>query len=109
MEIERYYELIGSGKQENHLAKFTGPIATNLKEAVDIAMQSYSKIDIDNHTLANRRKIAEIARLFHKRAGTLTDKVEKSLEMMVNKDVVLIESAHQTSLFPYSGTMIKPV
>lgn len=109
MEIERYYESISSGKQENPLAKFTGPIAANLKEAVDIAIQSYSELDIDSHTLAKRKKIAEIAERFHKRADTLTTKVEKSLELLDNKDVVLIESAHQTSLFPYSGTMIKPV
>ena len=109
MEIERYYELISSGKQENPLAKLTGPTATNLKEAVDITMQFYSEIDIDNHTLANRRKIAEISEQFHKRANTLTPKVKQSLELLANNDVIVIESAHQPSLFPYSGTMIKPV
>lgn len=109
MEIERYYESISTEKQENHLAKFTGPIATNLKEAVDITMQSYSKIEMDNQTLANRKKIAVISEQFHKRADTLTPKVEQSLELLTNKDTVVIESAHQPSLFPYSGTMIKPV
>ena len=109
MEIERYYESISSGKQENPLAKHTGPIATNLKETVDIAMQSYSEIDIDNHTLENRIKIAKISEQFHKKADTLTPKVKHSLELLANKDVVVIESAHQPSFFPYSGTMIKPV
>lgn len=109
MEIGRYYELICSGKRENPLTKFTGPIATNLKETVNIAMQSYSKIDIDNYTLANRLKMAKISEQFHKRAGTLTFKVKQSLELLTNKDTVIIESAHQPSLFPYSGTMIKPV
>ena len=109
MEIERYYELISSGKQENPLTKLTGPIATNLKEAVDIAIQSYSKMGIDNRTLSNRKKIAEIAERFHKRADTLTTIVKQSLELLANKDVIVIESAHQPSLFPYSGTMIKPV
>lgn len=109
MEIERYYESISSGKQGNPLAKFTGPIATNLKEAVDIAIQSYSKIEIDNPTLANRKKIAEVSEKFHRHADTLTPGVKQSLELLTNKEVVLIESAHQPSLFPYSGTMIKPV
>ena len=109
MEIERYYESISTGKQENPLAKVTGPIATNLKEAVDITIQSYSKIGMGNQTLANREKIAEISEQFHKRADTLTHKVKQSLELLTNKEVVLIESAHQPSLFPYSGTMIKPV
>jgi hypothetical protein len=109
MEIGRYYELVSTEKQENPLVKFTGPIAANLKEVVDIAMESHSKIEINTHTHANRKKIAEIAEGFHKNAGTLTPRVKQSLELLVNRDVVLIESAHQPSLFPYSGTLIKPV
>ena len=109
MEIERYYETLSLGKQENTLAKLTGPIATNLKEAVDIAIQSYSKISINNHTHANRKKIAKIAEIFHKRANTLTPKVKQSLELLMDKDAVVIEAAHQPVIFPYSGTMIKPV
>ena len=96
MEIERYYELVNSGQQENPLAKFTGPIATNLEETVDIAMQAHSKVDIDTHTLANRKKIAE---KFHKKADTLTPRVKQSLELLANRDVVVIESAHQPSFF----------
>lgn len=109
MEIETYYELTSTEKQGNPLAKFTGPIATNLKEAVDIAIQSYSKIEIDNPTLANREKIAEVSEKFHRHADTLTPWVKQSLELLTNKDTVVIESAHQPSLFPYSGTLIKPV
>jgi hypothetical protein len=109
MEIERYYELVSTGKQENPLAELTGPIATNLKEVVDIAMQSHSKIDINTHTHANRKNIAEISERFHKKVDTLTPKVKQSLELLTTKDVVLIESAHQPSLFPYSGTLITPV
>jgi hypothetical protein len=109
MDIERHYELVGSGKQENPLAKLTGPIATNLNEAIDIALQSYSKIEIDDHTLENREKIADVSEQFHKKADTLTPPVKESLELLANKDVVAIECAHQPSLFPYSGTMIKPV
>jgi hypothetical protein len=109
MEIGRYYELVSSGKQENPLATLTGPIAANLKEAVDIATQAHSKIEINIHTLSNRKKIAEIAERFHKKADTLTPRVKHSLELLANRDVVVIESAHQPSLFPYSGTIIKPV
>ena len=109
MEIEEYYKLISSKKQENFLAEFTGPIAINLKEVVDIAMQSHSKILIDGHTRSNRIKIAKISEKFHRKANTLTPKVRYSLELLANKDVVIIESAHQPTLFPYSGTMVKPV
>jgi hypothetical protein len=72
----------------------------NLKEAVDIATQAHSKVDIDTHTHANRKKIAEIAERFHKKAGTLTSGVKQSLELLANRDIVVIESAHQPSLFP---------
>jgi hypothetical protein len=76
---------------------------------VDIATQAHSKIEINIHTLSNRKKIAEIAERFHKKADTLTPRVKHSLELLANRDVVVIESAHQPSLFPYSGTLIKPV
>jgi hypothetical protein len=109
MQIERYYELVSSVKQENPLAELTGAIATNLEEAVDIATQAHSKVDLNNHTLSNRKKIAKITEIFHKKAGTLTFRVKQSLELLANRDVVLIESAHQPTLFPYSGTLIKPV
>jgi hypothetical protein len=102
MEIESYYEFVSKEKQENPLAELTGPIAVNLKEVVDIAMESHSKIEIDTHTHSNRKKIAEIAEGFHKNAGTLTPRVKHSLELLANRDVVLIESAHQPTLFPYS-------
>ena len=72
-------------------------------------MQSHSKVDIDTHTLSNRKKIADIAERFHRKADTLTSRVTHSLELLANRDVVVIESAHQPSLFPYSGTIIKPV
>ena len=77
MEIESYYELVSSGQQENPLAGLTGTIAANLKEAVDIATQVHSKVDIDNHTLLNRKKIANISERFHKRADTLTPIVKQ--------------------------------
>jgi hypothetical protein len=67
---------------------------------VDIAMRSHSKIEINNHTLSNRKKIAEISERFHKKAGTLTSGVKQSLELLANRDIVVIESAHQPSLFP---------
>lgn len=109
MKIEKYYELVGSGQQENVLDIFTGPIVVNLNEAAKVAEKFYSKIEVDEHTLSNRIEIAKISKKFHERANTLTEEVEISLELLTKRKTVVIESAHQPSLFPYSGTMIKPV
>jgi len=109
MEIETYYELVALRQQENEITKFTGPIVINLKEAANIAEQFYSKIDVDNHTLSNRQKIAKLAEKFHIQANTLTKEVKYSLQLLADRETLVIESAHQPTLFPYSGTMIKPV
>lgn len=109
MKVEKYYKSIALEQQENILTKYTGQIIKNLRQGIIIAEQFHSKINVDDNTLSNRLEIAKISEEFHKNANTLTDGVRQSLELLSDRDTIIIESAHQPSLFPYSGTMIKPV
>ncbi|MDY6865409.1 MAG: hypothetical protein SVY15_05490 [Halobacteriota archaeon] len=109
MDIESYYKSVGAEKGNNPLKSLTGPITSNLEETVDVTSETYLNLDIDDHTLDNRRKIAEITEKFHKDSDTLTEGVGESIELLEDKDTLVIETAHQPTLFPYSGTMIKPV
>ena|GEM_PF-5181766 len=109
MNIESYYKCVGSEKEDNSLEALTGPIASDLKETLEIASKTYLCLDIDNHTLDNRRKIAEISEKFHKDSNTLTQNVKESIKSLKDKNTLVIETAHQPTLFPYSGTMVKPV
>ena len=109
MNIESYYKSVGSEKVDNSLESLTGPIASDLKETLAIASETYLQLDIDNHTLDNRIKIAEISEKFHKDSNTLTQNVKESIKSLKDKNTLVIETAHQPTLFPYSGTMVKPV
>jgi len=108
MNIETFYKSVING-QDNVLSHLTGPMSQDIKETVDMVLYHSSKVDVDKNTLSNRKKISGVSRSFHKKADTFSSNVSEALNALQEEDTILIESAHQPNLFPYSGMMIKPV
>ena len=54
-----------------------------------------------------RSQLAKYVRKFHGDAGTLTPHVEEAIKTLENGSCLLLMTAHQPNLFPYSGVLRK--
>jgi hypothetical protein len=64
---------------------------------------------IDDNILKNRNHLKKAIYSFHKKAGTLTSKVNSQLELINEKNIKIIVSIHQPNLFAFSGVFKKIV
>jgi len=64
---------------------------------------------IDNNIFTNRTHLKNAIYSFHKKAGTLTSKVNSQIELINDKKIKIIVSLHQPNLFAFSGVFKKIV
>jgi hypothetical protein len=60
-----------------------------------------------NDAIRNRRELAGWISKFHEEAGTATPQASEALELLKDDDCLVIVTAHQPNLFPYSGIIRK--
>ena len=86
------------------------PELKSLQEVVDSCVAYYEGNMEKMRAEGIRKRRADLSKFverFHKDCGTLTTEVQKSLDDLRNGDCVVLMSAHQPNLFPYSGVMRK--
>ncbi len=92
------------------------PAYRTVDQLVDAVCESYAAIkkreDSDHawkkRVSANRKRLAQEIKKFHKTSDTLTPAVQKKLDILHNKkDSIFLMTAHQTNFIPYSGVMRK--
>lgn len=67
-----------------------------------------NKNELYNYTIIkNRKNIIKYVKNFHKKAGTYSYEIKKEICNIKSENSIIILSAHQPNLFPYSGVMIK--
>jgi len=59
------------------------------------------------HVRKNRYRLSDYASAFHEQCGTLTPSVKKRLEELKSGNCIVLMTAHQPNLFPYSGVLRK--
>ena len=109
MKSSQYIQGIIEGKQGNNFPELTGPVIRSIGEAVESCLKYYHEHQISPHVLDVRTKLGTQMGAFHKKAGTYSDKIKKSIEDLSNPETLIIEVAHQPNIFPYSGFLKKIV
>jgi hypothetical protein len=92
------------------LAERTHPFVDDFHTLINSCVSFYTenKDQMDTNTLQERRAaLSASAEAFHKDCGTLTPSVEKKIaDLRIGNGLVLM-TAHQPNLFPYSGVFRK--
>ncbi|HEV8406119.1 MAG TPA: hypothetical protein VGQ13_09480 [Nitrososphaera sp.] len=87
--------------------EFTKSIPEKFADAVNhVASQ---KILASDFVLRNRVILKSFIKKFHSEAGTLTDKVRRSIELLDDPTTRIVVSTHQPNLFAYGGVFKKIV
>jgi hypothetical protein len=87
--------------------EFTESIPEKFADAVDrVASQ---KILASDFVLRNRVVLKSFIKKFHLEAGTLTDRVRSSIELLDDPTTRIVVSTHQPNLFAYGGVFKKIV
>jgi hypothetical protein len=60
-----------------------------------------------NEILSRRANLAQYAESFHRKCGTLTPLIKERIAALTEADSILLMTAHQPNLFPYSGVLRK--
>ena len=83
-------------------------IPETFKELVDNIYNNHDPEKIAEKNLRNRRNFTDCIRKFHEEADTLTSLVRERIERLEREnDHILLLSAHQPNLMPYSGVIKK--
>lgn len=89
------------------VSEFTGSIPEKFTEAVHrIASQEFLA---SNFILRNRLLLKSLIKKFHIHAGTLTDEVRNSIQLLDDPAAKLIVATHQPNLFAYGAVFKKIV
>ena len=89
------------------VSEFTGSIPEKFADAMDrVASQ---KMLASDFVLRNRVMLKSFIKKFHSEAGTLTDKVRSSIELLDDPTAKIVVSTHQPNLFAYGGVFKKIV
>ena len=87
------------------LAKYS-----SLRQVVESCRRFYSQSVSRLHSASihkHRLHLAAFIEKFHTEAGTITPAVERKIDILRKGSSVLLMTAHQPNLFPYSGVMRK--
>jgi hypothetical protein len=84
---------------------YISSIPNTFSEALDILLSSkftenYSATD---YTFANRKRLGQYIRQFHKQASTLNPKISDSISLLDDPSSKILVSIHQPNLFAYGG------
>ncbi|HXV46227.1 MAG TPA: hypothetical protein VD736_06095, partial [Nitrososphaera sp.] len=89
------------------VSEFTESIPEKFADAVDrVASQKALASDF---VLRNRAKLKPFITKFHSEAGTLTDRVRSTIELLDDPAAKIVVSTHQPNLFAYGGVFKKIV
>ena len=86
------------------------PRYENLKDLIDSCISFFEKNKdrVNNELVRERRnKLSTFIEEFHRESGTLTPKVKEKIMVLRQEVPVVLMTAHQPNLFPYSGVMRK--
>jgi len=82
----------------------------NFEELVDSCVAYYEgnleKMKLES-VHKRRAELSGFVEKFHRESGTLTPEVQRKIDDLRSGDCVVVMSAHQPNLFPYSGVMRK--
>lgn len=109
MDSSQYFREIIGERRENIFPELTGPVIHSLEEAVESCLKYYYDHQVSTHVLDVRIRIGTQMAAFHKKAGTFSDKIKKSIEDMSKPETLVVEVAHQPNIFPYAGFFKKIV
>lgn len=83
---------------------------SDFEELVDSCSNFY-EINADKwrrgNVLERRVDLSKLIKKFHKDCGTLTSSVQKAIEDLKEDPCIVLMTAHQPNLFPYSGVLRK--
>jgi hypothetical protein len=89
------------------VSEFIESIPEKFSDAVDrVALQEFIASDF---VLRNRLLLKPFIKKFHSEAGTLTDSVRNSIELLDDPAAKIVVSTHQPNLFAYGGVFKKIV
>lgn len=89
------------------VSEFTGSMPEKFADAVDrVGSQKFLASDF---VLNNRVMLKPFVRKFHQEAGTLTDRIKSSIELLDDPAAKIVVSTHQPNLFAYGGVFKKIV
>ena len=106
MDSNRYVQQMLKRDRDNLFPELTGPVITSFSEAVKFCMEYYYSNPASEHVLEVRACIGKKMKVFHKKAGTYSDKIQNSLEDLSNPETLIVDVAHQPNIFPYSGFLM---
>ena len=89
------------------VSEFTRSVPEKFADAVERVASK--KILASDFVLRNRVMLKSFIRKFHLEAGTLTDKVGESIELLDDPTTKIAVSTHQPNLFAYGGVFKKIV
>jgi hypothetical protein len=95
---------------EGENASFSSFSYENIKELIEACVRFYDKSLVQksfSDFYEHRSQLAKYIRKFHDDAGTLTPRVEEAIKTLENGSCLLLMTAHQPNLFPYSGVLRK--
>lgn len=87
--------------------EFTASIPEKFADAVNHVVSQ--KILASDFVLRNRVMLKSFIKKFHSEAGTLTDRVRSSIELLDDPMTRIVVSTHQPNLFAYGGVFKKIV
>jgi len=91
-----------------NLNNFINTIPSDINSAVN-KLNEIPIHTIDENIFKNRNHLKNAISSFHKKAGTLTTKVNSQLELIDEEKIKIIVSIHQPNLFAFSGVFKKIV
>ena len=109
MDSSQYFREIIGGRRENIFPELTGPVIRSLEEAIESCLKYYHDHQVSAHVLDVRTRIGKQMEAFHRKAGTYSDRIKKSIKDVSKPETLVVEVAHQPNIFPYSGFFKKIV
>ena len=91
-----------------NLNNFINTIPSDINSAIN-KLNEIPIPTIDDNIFKNRNHLKNAISSFHKKAGTLTSKVNSQLELIDEEKIKIIVSIHQPNLFAFSGVFKKIV
>ncbi len=89
-----------------NLNNFINTIPSDFNNAIN-KLNEIPVSAIDDNIIKNRDHLKDAIYSFHKKASTLTNKVNTQLKLLKEKDIKIIVSIHQPNLFAFSGVFKK--
>ncbi|VFJ12345.1 bacillithiol biosynthesis protein BshC [Candidatus Nitrosocosmicus franklandus] len=93
---------------DSDIIKFIESIPVTFDDAVKAVNNQTSTVN-DEVVYSNREKLKGVVTKFHKKAGTLDNKILKQVETLGEKDIKIVVGIHQPNLFAFSGVFKKIV